>query len=116
MVFSFWSSIKSQSFARTFAGKFAFFDDGNTVDENVFHTGGVLMWLSKSGAILDGVRIEDDEIGPETFVNFAPAGDSKRAGGERGHAANGFFEAKHAEFIDVMMQGAGVVSVTARMG
>src|ERR1041385_5849838 len=108
MVFSFCSSVKSQAFAGAFASEFAFFDDGNAIHQNVFHARRILMWLGKGGAILDCVWIEDDEVGPEAILNFAASGDAKGSRRKRGHATNGFFETKDAEFVDVMMQRARV--------
>src|SRR5215475_14043825 len=52
-----------QRASRLCPGVFAVFQDLRAVDEDVFHADGELMWLLESGAVGDGLWVEDDYVG-----------------------------------------------------
>ena len=53
------------------AGVFTIFQDLCAVDENGFHSGGVLVWLGKGGVIGNCRRIEYDHVGKHFFLEKA---------------------------------------------
>src|SRR5262249_54059916 len=52
-----------QRASRLRPGVLAFFQYLRAVDEHVFHTDGELVRLLESGAVGDGLRVEDDDVG-----------------------------------------------------
>jgi hypothetical protein len=49
----------------------AIFQDLDPVDENMFDTHGILLWLLEGSDIRDRFRVEHDHIGEHTFLQKA---------------------------------------------
>ncbi len=68
------------------------------------------------GAVSDGVRVEDGEVGNGAGLDASAFGDLEGLGGEACHFADGFFEEEGTVIADEFSEDAGVVPEAARVG
>ena len=62
--------------------------DRDAVDDDVFDADGELLGIGACGRSLDGVRVEDGDVGVHAVAKDAAILESESLGGERGHFAN----------------------------
>ena len=72
------------------AGMFTIFHDLRAVNENSFHSGGVLVWLRESGVIGNCRGIEHHQIGKHPFPDEAAVIESKICCWQSAQPAHGF--------------------------
>src|SRR5262245_44785582 len=85
------------------------------IDKDVSDAGRILVRSREGGGVLDRGGVEDDDVGPAALAEEAAVSEAEGGGGERGHLADGVFEAQELEVADVAGEDAGVVAVAARV-
>ena len=89
------------------AGVLAVLDDLGPVDEDVLHSGGVLVGFDEGGVVLDRGGIEDDHIGEVALPQQPAAVELEVGGGQAGELADRLFEGKNLLVADVLARGPG---------
>ena len=77
------------------------------VDEHAFDTDRARLRLLERCDVLDGGRVEHDEVGVRAFADFAAIFELEVARGEAAHLVHGGLERKQSQLAAVMAQHAG---------
>jgi hypothetical protein len=116
-------TIKSLRFPRTpqgaagfGAGVFAVLQDLHAVDENVFHSDGVLMGFVESCAVRDCRRIEDDHVSEHSFLNETAVIKTEIRRWQRAQASHCFGQREHFFVARIFSEHAREIPVSAWMG
>jgi hypothetical protein len=72
-----------QDIPRSFPGEFPLLDNGDSVDENIGDTFGMLMWLENGGCIANLVEVEYHNICTVSFSEHSPVAEAHDLGRKR---------------------------------
>src|SRR5690606_15007359 len=93
--------VSAEDLSRAGAGFFAIAHHGDAVDQDVPNAFGKMMRGGEGGGIPHSFRIENYEVGGETFLHLAAFENAEGGGGEGSHAADGFLEAEDFFFLHI---------------
>src|SRR5215468_4822917 len=82
-------------------GVLAVFQDLRAIDKHVFHADGELMRLLEGGAVGDGLRVEDDDVGEISFLQKSATIELQIGRGQTRQTADRFFEGNDLLFAHV---------------
>src|SRR6266478_3522515 len=91
------------------AGHFGLIDDWHAVDEDVFHSLRQLVGILEGGDVMNGCRIEDDDVGAQARLQNATVRQAHALRRQRGEFADSVFEGELVFFADYLRRMRGKV-------
>src|SRR5947199_136388 len=104
-----------QSTPRFRASVLTVFEDRSSVDENIFHSGGVLGRVFESGVIGDRCRIEHHHIGEHSFFQKSAMIQPEISRRQGGQSPDGFRQGDQLFVARIFAEHTGEGSIGARM-